>query len=229
DSNWAIWSSTADDGRAARSALSCACTAEMVGKPASMIWSAIRASVAVESVVDVLSIMRTGCGSLWRKSSRRIVRTFVCSLFQMVKHFLPSMKERGEGHIVCIASAAGLMGSPFMTDYCASKFAALGFMYALEEELYHTGVENIKLTTVCPVFINTGLFSNVGVRFPVLTPIMDTKMVASVVVDAILREESLVVVPRIIEVMFKLLKPLPEDAQKGIQRFLACSIQQPKA
>ncbi|KAH7947298.1 hypothetical protein HPB52_009786 [Rhipicephalus sanguineus] len=149
--------------------------------------------------------------------------------FDMVKYFLPSMKDRGSGHIVCIASVAGLLGSPFMTDYCASKFAALGFMYALEEELFHTGFEFIKLTTVCPVFINTGLFPNVGARFPLLTPIMDTRDVAYRVVDAIQRDESLIVVPRIVEVMYKCLKPLPEDAQKMIQRFLACSIQKPSA
>uniref|UniRef100_A0A147BSZ9 Short-chain dehydrogenase/reductase 3 n=1 Tax=Ixodes ricinus TaxID=34613 RepID=A0A147BSZ9_IXORI len=173
--------------------------------------------------------MSKGLLALKHSQIRRTFEVNTLSQFWMVKHFLPSMKERGEGHIVSIASAAGLMGSPFMTDYCASKFAVLGFMYALEEELYQTGVENIKLTTVCPLFINTGLFSNVGARFPVLTPIMDTKSVASVIVDAILREEALIVVPRIIEVMYKLLKPLPEDAQRAIQRFLACSIQQPKA
>ncbi|XP_075552518.1 17-beta-hydroxysteroid dehydrogenase 13-like [Dermacentor variabilis] len=172
------------------------------------------------------------CKGLLTLKHSDIRRTFdvnTLSQFWMVKYFLPSMKDRGSGHIVCIASVAGLLGSPFMTDYCASKFAALGFMYALEEELFHTGFEFIKLTTVCPVFINTGLFPNVGARFPLLTPIMDTRDVAYRVVDAIQRDESLIVVPRIVEIMYKCLKPLPEDAQKLIQRFLACSIQKPSA
>lgn len=150
--------------------------------------------------------MSQGLMSLKHSQIRRTFEVNTLSQFWMVKHFLPSMKERGEGHIVSIASVAGLIGSPFMTDYCASKFAVIGFMYALEEELYQTGVDNIKLTTICPVFINTGLFTNVGARFPALTPIMDTKSVASVIVDAIQREESLIVVPRIIEVMYKCLK-----------------------
>lgn len=172
------------------------------------------------------------CQGLLTLKHSDIRRTFdvnTLSQFWTVKYFLPSMKDRGSGHIVSIASVAGLLGSPFMTDYCASKFAVLGFMYALEEELYQTGVEFIKLTTVCPVFINTGLFPNVGARFPLLTPIMDTRDVALRVVDAVQRDESLIVVPRVLELMYKCLKPLPEDAQKAIQRFLACSIQKPSA
>lgn len=42
----------------------------------------------------------------------------------MVKYFLPSMKDRGSGHIVCITSVAGLLGSPFMTDYWCVRIGA---------------------------------------------------------------------------------------------------------
>ena len=37
------------------------------------------------------------------------------------------MIEKNAGHIVSIASGAGLFGIPYLTDYCASKFAAVGF------------------------------------------------------------------------------------------------------
>ena len=44
-----------------------------------------------------------------------------------VKAFLPSMIKRNSGHIVTLASAAGLVGVSGLADYCASKFGAVGF------------------------------------------------------------------------------------------------------
>lgn len=56
-------------------------------------------------------------------------------LFQTVKAFLPAMMEDDKGHIVSIASLAGHVGIPKLVDYCASKFAAVGFDEALRMEL----------------------------------------------------------------------------------------------
>lgn len=55
--------------------------------------------------------------------------------FQTVKAFLPAMMEKNRGHIVSIASLAGHIGVPKLVDYCASKFAAVGFDEALRMEL----------------------------------------------------------------------------------------------
>lgn len=55
--------------------------------------------------------------------------------FQTVKAFLPTMMEKNSGHIVSIASLAGHVGVPKLVDYCASKFAAVGFDEALRMEL----------------------------------------------------------------------------------------------
>lgn len=41
------------------------------------------------------------------------------------------MLENNHGHIVTIASAAGLTGLPKLVDYCSSKFAAVGLHDAL--------------------------------------------------------------------------------------------------
>lgn len=43
---------------------------------------------------------------------------------QILKAFLPAMMEKNHGHIVTIASIAGLIGAYQLTDYSASKFAA---------------------------------------------------------------------------------------------------------
>ena len=37
------------------------------------------------------------------------------------------MLKKNRGHLVSVASAAGLFGNAGLADYCASKFAAVGF------------------------------------------------------------------------------------------------------
>ena len=67
-------------------------------------------------------------------SEQEILRTFnvnTLALFWTTRAFLPSMIEQGTGHIVTIASAAGLTATVRQTDYAASKHAAVGFDEAL--------------------------------------------------------------------------------------------------
>ena len=71
-------------------------------------------------------------------SDEHIERTFAVNtlaLFWTTKAFLPAMMARGSGHVVTVASAAGLIGTARETDYAASKFAAVGFNEALRQEL----------------------------------------------------------------------------------------------
>jgi hypothetical protein len=53
----------------------------------------------------------------------------------LAKKFLVPMMSRNSGHIVTIASAAGLNGVAGLADYCASKFAAFGFDESIRLEL----------------------------------------------------------------------------------------------
>ena len=68
------------------------------------------------------------------------------------------MMTRNQGHIVTIASVAGVVGTSQLTDYCASKFGTMGFTESLDIELVNAGKTGVKVTTVCPYFIRTGLF-----------------------------------------------------------------------
>jgi uncharacterized protein len=64
----------------------------------------------------------------------------------------PAMREEGSGTIINISSVAGHIPVPFMTLYCASKFAmnALGKGARLELKRDH-----INLLTVCPGYVTT--------------------------------------------------------------------------
>lgn len=84
---------------------------------------------------------------------------------QTTKAFLPAMLEMDHGHIVSIASMAGHVGIPKLVDYCASKFAAVGFDEALRFELEDMGAMGVYTTCICPFFIQaTGMFEDVNSR-----------------------------------------------------------------
>jgi all-trans-retinol dehydrogenase (NAD+) len=127
----------------------------------------------------------------------RIERTFgvnTLALFWTTKAFLPQMKARGSGHIVTVASAAGLIGTARETDYAASKFAAVGFNEALRQELRRSA-PGVRTTVVCPYYVDTGMFRGVKTRFPLLLPVLREQDVADRVLKAIQHNDALVQMP----------------------------------
>ena len=83
---------------------------------------------------------------------------------QTVKAFLPAMLSRNHGHVVTVASSAGLLGVTGLADYCASKFSAVGFEESLRFELQALGKEGVHTTLVCPYLVSTGMFDGCQVR-----------------------------------------------------------------
>jgi NAD(P)-dependent dehydrogenase (short-subunit alcohol dehydrogenase family) len=81
-----------------------------------------------------------------------IMATNVRGTYALVQTLLPSMLERGSGHVVVLASVAGLHGFPNETAYCTSKFAQVGFAQALDNEVRERG---IKVSCICPGGVNT--------------------------------------------------------------------------
>ena len=70
------------------------------------------------------------------------------SHFWTIKAFLPDMINREHGHIVSIASLAGICGVNKLVDYCASKHAAVGLDSSLRLELHSNGHTKIKTTGI---------------------------------------------------------------------------------
>ena len=130
-------------------------------------------------------------------SDREIERTFqvnTLALFWTVRAFLPSMLERDSGHVVTVASAAGLAGTAKLTDYCSSKFAAVGFDEALRLELKQQD-SKIITTVVCPFYTDTGMFDGVKTRFSWLLPILQPEDVAERILKAIQGDRRRLVMP----------------------------------
>jgi all-trans-retinol dehydrogenase (NAD+) len=86
------------------------------------------------------------------------------------------------------------VGVAKQTDYSASKFAAVGFMESLRAELRAVG-SSVNALTVCPFYINTGMFDGVQTRFPALLPILDQDVVAREILDAVSRGRATLVLP----------------------------------
>ncbi|GMH56613.1 hypothetical protein TrRE_jg11409 [Triparma retinervis] len=121
------------------------------------------------------------------------------SHFWTVKAFLPHMISTNNGHIVTIASAAGLVGVAGLCDYCASKFGARGFNEALRLELRKMGKYGVHTMSVCPYFINTGMFDGVKTRFPfgLLLPILEPSYVVHKIVQGMRRRRTELRMPRL--------------------------------
>ena len=73
------------------------------------------------------------------------------------KAILPTMRNQGAGHIVNISSIGGLIGLPFQSAYCASKFALEGAMESLRMEV---GPYGIQVVLIEPGDFKTDLTGN---------------------------------------------------------------------
>jgi len=153
-------------------------------------------------------------------SDAAIERSFqvnALALFWTVRALLPAMIARGRGHVVTIASAAGLGGTSRLTDYCASKFAAVGFDESLRLELRRLG-HPVRTTVVCPWYIDTGMFQGVRTRFPRLLPILRPDYVAARILGAIQADRRRLVLPRFVMAVL-LIRALPLTLFDAVMRF----------
>ena len=82
---------------------------------------------------------------------------------------LKDMKAQGSGHVCNITSSAGMLALPKMALYAASKWAAIGWSESLRIELAREN-SPIKVTTIAPYFINTGMFDGIRSFFRILPP-----------------------------------------------------------
>ena len=82
---------------------------------------------------------------------------------------LPDMLKRNHGHICNIASAGGMLGNPKMSVYGASKWAVIGWSDSMRIELQQQH-SDVRVTTIAPYFISTGMFKGVRSIFPILKP-----------------------------------------------------------
>lgn len=118
---------------------------------------------------------------------------------QVAREFLPDMIEGGrESRLVNIASAAGLTANPRMAAYAGSKWAVVGWSDSVRLELEQAGHHHVKVTTVCPYYVKTGMFD--GARPAPLLPLLEPADVVDQTWAAMLKGQPMLVMPRTVMV-----------------------------
>ncbi len=76
------------------------------------------------------------------------------SAFHTIRHTLPLMRKQGWGRVINIASAHGLVASPFKSAYVTAKHGIMGMTKAIALECAE---DNITVNAICPGYVKTPL------------------------------------------------------------------------
>ncbi len=125
----------------------------------------------------------------------RIWRINVMSHVWAARALLPAMRERGEGYLLNVASAAGLLTNLGLLPYSVTKHAAVG----VAEWLAITYAEDgIRVSCLCPQLVDTPLAAaiksepRIDRAMAAAGEMLSPAEVGAIVVDAIGREEFLI-------------------------------------
>lgn len=87
----------------------------------------------------------------------RLVQLNLLAPMRLTARFLPEMIRRRSGHLVNVSSSAGLVGTPGLAAYSASKWGLRGFGEAIANEVEELGV---AVTTIYPFFARTPILQS---------------------------------------------------------------------
>jgi short-subunit dehydrogenase len=116
----------------------------------------------------------------------------VSGVMHVTRVFLPEMIKQRKGHIVNISSASSLIALPKGSVYAASKWAVHGWSESLRMEMEQDGTQ-VNVTTVCPSYIDTGMFK--GVKAPFLFPLLQPQDITDKIVKAIKHNRIMLMQP----------------------------------
>lgn len=83
-----------------------------------------------------------------------ILAVNLSSVFHATRAVVPVMQQSGWGRIINIASAHGLVASPYKSAYVAAKHGVLGFTKTIALELAQ---QHITCNAICPGYVRTPL------------------------------------------------------------------------
>ena len=150
----------------------------------------------IDVLINNAGIVR-GNGYFWENDPREmqmVMEINAIAPMLIAAEFLPGMiAAGGDCRLVNIASSAGLVSTPRLAVYCGSKWAATGWSDSVRLELEQAGHDHIKITTVCPTYINTGMFD--GAKGILFTPTLEQEDVVDGTWDHMLRGEPFAIMP----------------------------------
>lgn len=126
--------------------------------------------------------------------------------------------DRGRGHIVNIASMAGVAGFPGVATYCATKFGVVGLSHALREELRPSGV---RVSAVLPGIVRTEL--SAGLKLSPMVEMFgscDPEDIAASVLRAVDRNRARTYTPARLGLALRAMLALPESLRHSVNSLL---------
>ena len=144
----------------------------------------------------------------------RIVRINLLSVVHGSSLAYAHMRARGNGHIVNMASAAGLLGAPQMVPYATTKAAVVAFSRDLRIEAATFGV---KVTVLCPGYVESRIFENVSsncvnvreVKNLVPFRFLPVEQAVSAMLRGVARNKPIVALPSYVRILWLLRRLFP--------------------
>ena len=152
----------------------------------------------VKSEIGFISLLINNAGIVVGKyfdqhSSGDIIKTMEINAIApmlITNEFLGDMIKQDSGHICNIASSGGLISNPKMSVYAASKWSLIGWSDSVRLEMEQLK-KNVKITTILPYYINTGMFDGVQSKIKILDP----ESAALTIVKAIEKNKIIITIP----------------------------------
>ena len=148
-----------------------------------------------------------------------LINTNITAVHVLTKLYLKDMVNKNRGHILNVASIAGMEPGPLMAAYYASKAYVIRLTRAINKEL-KKNKSNVKMSILCPGPVNTNFNNVANVVFK--APSMSSEKVAKYGIDKSLKGK-LIIIPGALNKSVRFFsKILPdailEEASYHIQR-----------
>jgi len=145
---------------------------------------------------------------------RKVIDTNLMGVIYGTTAAYSAMRKQGSGHIVNIASLAGLIFPPGLAPYDTAKAGVVALSAALRTEAKAFGV---RVSAVCPGFVDTAIYENaIGVKVDkqevldaIRLPILPVKDAARAILRGVERNQGLIVFPAIARVLWWLARIHP--------------------
>jgi NAD(P)-dependent dehydrogenase (short-subunit alcohol dehydrogenase family) len=148
--------------------------------------------------------------------TQRVLAINIYGVILGTKLAVRRMLKRGSGHIINIASLAGVTPAPGIASYCATKHAVLGFTDSVRAEYRGTGV---RFSAVLPTLTNTEMIAGIASARGLKNA--EPNDIAKAIIGLINKPKARVAVTRSAGAVTASTKFMPRGASEALRRALA--------
>ena len=147
--------------------------------------------------------------------TKRVLEVNIFGVILGTKLAAQRMLPRGRGHIVNIASVAGVLPTEGIATYCATKHAVLGYTDTVRMENRGRG---IHFSAIMPTLTNTEMIAGIGHTRGLKNA--EPEDVAQAVADVIAKPKPRVVVPRSMGRILSTQRLMPQRVSEAVGHLL---------